>query len=178
MAARLTAFLGDQRIASGERDQVTRLVEERYDAADQQAIIAFDDATGRRVDLDYWDAGSGGSAGAAAPRRRPGRPKMGVIAREVTLLPRHWEWLARQSGGASATIRRLIEAASRSAPDPKGRRDAVYHFLNATCGDRPGYEAALRALYQGDRDRFADAVADWPVDLREYAGSLLAADSG
>jgi hypothetical protein len=166
MAERVTAFLGEVRIGSGDRIEITRLVEERYSAEDHQAITAFDDETGRLVDLDYWDAGESASRGR-------GRPKLGVVAREVTLLPRHWEWLGRQPGGASAALRRLVEGACRTPPDARDRRDAVYHFLSASSGNRPGYEAALRALYQGDDARFVDLIADWPADIRDYAETLL-----
>jgi hypothetical protein len=167
MAERVTAFLGEVRIASGDRVEVTRLIEERYSADDHHSITAFDDETGRLTDLDYWDAG------ASAAVRGPGRPKLGVVAREVTLLPRHWEWLGKQPGGASAALRRLVETACRTAPDARARRDAVYHFLSATSGNRSGYEAALRALYQGDDAAFSDLIADWPADIRDYAESLL-----
>jgi hypothetical protein len=172
MVERVTAFLGDERIASGDRSEVTRLIEQRYPGADHQSIFAFDDETGRLTDLEFWNAAAGPIASPAAPRS-PGRPKLGVVAREVTLLPRHWEWLARQPGGASATLRRLVENACRSSPDPRERRDAVYHFLSATSGNRPGYEAALRALYQGDDTGFCDLISDWPADVRDYAESLL-----
>ena len=165
MGATVTAFLGDEEIASGERQSVTRLIEERY-PADHSAILAFDDETGRPVDLDYWDALH------SAPPRPRGRPKIGVTAREVTLLPRHWDWLAQQPGGASAALRRLVEEARGRGRTDRERRDAVYRFLQATCGDRPGYEEALRLLYRGDRDGFRAAIADWPQAIRNYVARL------
>lgn len=169
----ITAFLGEQVIASGPRDAVTRLVEERYSAADQASVRAFEDVSGRAVDLDYWDAG----AGAAAQGRARGRPKLGVVAREVTLLPRQWEWLAGQPGGASAALRRLVDEARRSgAGAERERRDAAYRFMQATCGDRPGYEEALRALYRGEEARFAELTADWPADIRAYLDRLRRGD--
>ena len=163
----VTAFLGDERIAGGDREAVTRLIEERY-AADHSAVRVFDDSTGRVTDLDYWDAASS----APQPRGR-GRPKLGVQAREVTLLPRHWDWLAVQPGGASATLRRLVEEARRSeARTEQARRDAAYHFMQAMCGDRSGYEEALRALYRGHREGFAAIIAEWPEDVRRYIAEL------
>jgi hypothetical protein len=165
----VTAFLGDRIVAQGERIAVTRALEERY-PADLGAIRVFEDVSGRLVDLDYWDA----AASAPAPPRRRGRPSLGVAAREVTLLPRHWEWLSRQSGGASAAIRRLVEQASRQGAAPREKRDAAYRFLSHMCGDRPGYEEALRALYRGDGERFRILVEPWPEAIRDYAAALLA----
>lgn len=173
MRTMVTAFLDEKRIAVGEREAVTREIEERYPDA-LGAIRAFDDASGRIVDLDYWDAGRT----APEPRGR-GRPKLGVTAREITLLPRQWEWLAAQPGGASAALRRLVDEARRKgegADDPRRRRDAAYHFMQAACGDRPGYEEALRALYQGDGARFDALVAGWPKDIGAYLSRLLADD--
>jgi uncharacterized protein len=170
MPAAVTAFLDDSVIAAGERESVTRLIEDRFAARDHSGIRVFEDETGKVVDLDYWEAG----ASAPQPRGR-GRPKLGVTAREITLLPRQWDWLARQPGGASATLRRLVEEARRSdATAERERRDAAYRFMQATCGDRAGYEEALRALYRGEMDRFWELVSGWPDDIRAYIGRLLA----
>ena len=162
-----TAFLEERIVARGAPEEVKRTLEERW-PADLAAIRVFDDSTGRPIDLDYWDA----AAGAPPPRGR-GRPRLGVTPREVTLLPRHWEWLAAQPGGASAAIRRLVESAMKAPPSDEARRDAVYRFLAETSGDRPGYEEALRALYRGDRSAFDARTADWPPDIRAYAVELL-----
>lgn len=162
----VTAFLGDIRIACGNRETVTRTIEERY-PGDLGAILVFDDMSGRLTDLDYWDAAK------AVPAPSAGRPRLGVKAREVTLLPRHWDWLAAQPGGASAALRRLVEAASKDASDMKQRRDAAYNFMSHVCGDRPGYEEALRALYRDDDAGFAERIADWPADVRGHVVRLL-----
>lgn len=171
MASTVTAFLADERIASGDREAVTRLLEERY-PNDHGAILAFDDETGRIADLDYWNAAA---AGAAKPR---GRPKIGVIAREVTLLPRHWEWLAQQRGGASAALRRLVDEVRARGRTGRERQDAVYRFLQATCGDRPGYEEALRILYRGDWGAFQAAIVAWPESVRLYVAKLAGDAAG
>ncbi|NIJ35804.1 hypothetical protein FHR22_000453 [Sphingopyxis panaciterrae] len=162
----VTAFLGDTKLASGNRETVTRTIEERY-PGDLGAILVFDDMSGRLTDLDYWDAAT------AAPAPSAGRPRLGVKAREVTLLPRHWDWLAAQPGGASATLRRLVETASRDAPDAKQRKEAAYHFMSHLCGDRPGYEDALRALYRDDDEGFFATVAAWPDDIRAHIAQML-----
>ena len=96
------------------------------------------------------------------------------MSREVTLLPRHWEWLSRQPGGASAAIRRLVEEARRKGERPGEKRDSAYRFLSHMCGDRPGYEEALRALYRGEEERFRSLIASWPEAIRAYVGELLA----
>jgi hypothetical protein len=167
---RVTAFLGDEVVARGERGEVTRELERLY-PADHGAIRVYEDGSGRVVDLDYWDA----AASAPPPPPRPrGRPSLGVAAREVTLLPRHWEWLSRQPGGASAAIRRLVEEARRKGPESVDKRDSAYRFMSDMCGDRPGYEEALRALYRGEEERLRSLIAPWPEDVRRYIEGLLA----
>ncbi|MEO7178211.1 MAG: DUF2239 family protein [Allosphingosinicella sp.] len=165
----VTAFLGDTIVARGERGAVTLELERLY-PGDHGAIRVFEDGSGRVVDLDYWDA----AASAPTTPRRRGRPSLGVAAREVTLLPRHWEWLSRQKGGASAAIRRLVEEASRKTPGPGEKRDSAYRFMSDMCGDRPGYEEALRALYRGEEAKFDTLIADWPNQVRGYVKALLA----
>lgn len=162
----VTAFLGDNQLASGDRQAVTRTLEDRY-PGDLGAILVFDDATGRLTDLDYWDAAK------SAPTA--GRPRLGVKAREVTLLPRHWDWLARQPGGASAALRRLVETASKGQPDAKQRKEAAYNFMSNVCGDRPGFEEALRALYRDETSGFEALIAGWPDDIRGHIARLLKA---
>ena len=173
MPTPVTAFFEDRIIARGDRAEVTRALEQGW-PNDQAQVRVFDDATGRPVDLDLWDAtpprngegdrspkasGGGGPAPTAPWRSRPrGRPRLGVIAREVTLLPRHWDWLAAQPGGASAALRRLVETARKQAPTPAQSRDAVYRFLTEMAGDRPNYEEAIRALYRGDEEAFRPAA--------------------
>ncbi|HEX8307400.1 MAG TPA: DUF2239 family protein [Allosphingosinicella sp.] len=164
----VTAFLGDTIVARGERSAVTRELERLY-PADLGILRVFEDGTGRVVDLDYWDA----AESAPPPPRRRGRPSLGVAAREVTLLPRHWDWLSGQAGGASAAIRRLVEEASRKAPGTKEKRDCAYRFMSDMCGDRPGYEEALRALYRGEEARFDTLIAGWPKQIRGYLKALL-----
>jgi hypothetical protein len=165
----VTAFLGDTIVARGEPSAVTRELERLY-PGDVGALRVFEDCSGRVVDLDYWDA----AASAPPPPRRRGRPSLGVAAREVTLLPRHWDWLSGQAGGASAAIRRLVEEAGRKAPGPHEKRDSAYRFMSDMCGNRPGYEEALRALYRGEEARFHLLIADWPRQIQGFVKELLA----
>jgi hypothetical protein len=168
MERTLTAFAGDLWIATGDEAEVRAAVRAMGDGA--QAVLLFDDATGRQVDIDLRDPPED------APRGR-GRPKLGVQPREVTLLPRHWEWLAAQSGGASATLRRLVDAARKASEGtlpPRAAKDAAYHFLTAMAGDRPHYEAAIRALYAGDGAAFDALTQEWPSGVRDHGRALAA----
>lgn len=122
-----------------------------------------------------WRAWSSQASGnrRRRPRRGRGRPKLGVVAREVTLLPRHWEWLAAQPGGASVALRKLVEEARRSQSGrARQAQERAYHFMNAMAGDLPGFEEATRALFAGDREGFAERIAGWPTDVREHAAWL------
>jgi hypothetical protein len=135
---------------------------------DQTQALIFDRETGRVVDIDPRFP-----PGAEGPR--PGRPKLGVVPREVTLLPRHWDWLASQSGGASVALRKLVEEAMR---DPKSRqrtrRDALYRLATALVGNAPGYEEAMRALYAGEAEDFAAHIEAWPPDVRQVLEEMSA----
>jgi len=167
MTGELTAFFNDESIGRGDSAELVRLIRSRP-PAERSAIRVYDDASGRVVDLDHRE-----DRADAAPARGRGRPKLGVTAREVTLLPRHWDWLAAQPGGASAALRRLVDSARQSPPTPEARRDSAYRFMADRCGDRPGYEEALRALYRGERERFETLIAGWPGDVRGYIAKLL-----
>jgi hypothetical protein len=161
-------------------------------------VLTFDDATGAVVDLDLRGskadiiarlsgqdaAGRPGSkhalrpgddGGAPSLPRGRGRPRLGVVAREVTLLPRHWEWLAAQPGGASVMLRRLVDEARRTGGEKsqeRARQAIAYRFMSAMAGDLPGFEEAARALFAGNRDSFERQIAAWPADLRDYTLKL------
>ena len=147
----------------------------------QRLAAAPDDATPKPATGGGTGATTAAAAAAkpeapAAPRGR-GRPKLGVVAREVTLLPRHWTWLNAQPGGASVALRKLVESARRGNGDGDRRRagqEATYRFMHAIAGDQPGFEAAARALFAGDLGKLEDAIADWPQDIREHATMLAA----
>ncbi len=158
-----TAFAGDLWIATGTPEEV-RAALRTMDPVTAGPLLVFDDETGRQIDLDMREALP------ARPRR--GRPRLGVTAGEVTLLPRHWDWLRSQPGGASTTIRRLVDEARKRPADARQAKDAAYHFMTAIAGDRPGYEDAIRALYAADRARFEALTGEWPVGIRDHARSL------
>lgn len=158
----VTAFVEDALFARGSAEDVAARLRGLPPVARSSDVLVFDDESGRQVDLPVQGE---------APRGR-GRPALGVSAREVTLLPRHWEWLATQPGGASATLRRLIEDARKRGRSPRDCLDAAYRFLTVMAGDRPGYEEAMRALYAGDRATFDGLAAGWPEAVREYGVAL------
>ena len=140
-------------------------------------FLVFDNATGRQVDVDMRKAR--GAEPPIAEARGPGRPRLGVVAREVTLLPRHWDWLGQQPGGASVALRKLVDQArSRSGASDRVRaaQEAADSFMSAVAGNLPGFEEAARALFAYDRRRFGDLIARWPEDVRDFAVKLAFAD--
>lgn len=180
-SARFTAFAGHRRLASGDLHDVAVAV-----AGFDGLALIFDDATGRPVELDlregpehaveeYHARTAAPPAATPAPRGR-GRPRLGVVAREVTLLPRHWDWLATQPGGASAALRRLIDDARRAAAEPdraREARDATYRVMSALAGDLPGFEDASRALFAGEMARLLAHFESWPADVGRYLEDLV-----
>jgi hypothetical protein len=175
-----TAFIGTDRLVHGPLIEVALAVKAALARDPAASILTFDDANGRVIDLDL----RGSEADVVArltpppedqPARSRGRPKLGVVAREVTLLPRHWEWLAGQPGGASQALRRLVDDARRRDGGQNElhlAQETAYRFLSAMAGDLPGFEEATRALFANDAARFAQHSAPWPVDIREHAQKL------
>jgi hypothetical protein len=175
-----TAFKGPIRLAAGPLADVALAIKK---AGDLHEILAFDDATGRVIDFNVHGSDADVAARYAPPPddaplsepRGRGRPKLGVVAREVTLLPRHWEWLAAQPGGASVVLRRLVEQERRAGSAKQQRRAAqetAYKFMSAIAGDLAGFEEATRALFADNRERFEEETAKWPPDIRAYAIKL------
>ena len=171
-----TAFDGHRRLASGPLSAVAVAVKRAIEGGEARPILIFEDATGRAIDIDTRGAEDEVAARYEPPTRGRGRPKLGVVAREVTLLPRHWDWLNRQSGGASVALRKLVEEARRGGDGGREARDAAYHFMSAVAGNLPGFEEATRALFAGDRQRFESLIAAWPADVRAHAFMLAFAD--
>jgi len=180
-----TAFDHQRLIASGDLADVARAVKQALDAGAAGPLLIFDDRDGRQVEIDFRGTPDEvlarlrrTPAGAPVPARRgPGRPKLGVVPREVTLMPRHWDWLARQPAGASATLRRLVEQAMRGHGPAELARQAVEsvdRFMQVMAGDLAGYEEASRAFYRGERERFARLIARWPPDIRAHLRNLAA----
>jgi hypothetical protein len=183
------AFEGDRRIAAGDLRAVARTAKQALDQRRDASILVFDDRTSEPVDLDFRGSiadvlarlpeapGMPETPNDAVPSapRGPGRPKLGVVAREVTLLPRHWDWLAQQAGGASVAIRKLVEEARRTG-EQKNRirqaQEAAYRFMSVMAGNKPHYEDAIRALFANDPISFGKLIVKWPADIRDHAATL------
>lgn len=176
-ATTYTAFAGPRRIVSGSLKDVLLETKARFDSAPSDPVLIFEDQTGRQVDFDLRGTMEAVLERAAPPRRAgPGRPRLGVVSREVSLLPRHWDWLEQQPNGISAALRRLVdEARKRDPAEERARlaREATGRFMTALAGDRPGYEEALRALYAKDHAGFASRIGAWPADIRLYLERLV-----
>ncbi|MFC4963376.1 MULTISPECIES: DUF2239 family protein [Alcaligenes] len=184
-----TSFMGHRRIASGPMLTNVLAVKKVLESRVNDPVLIFDDVTGRFVDVNTQGTDEELAQRYApvdapeveveqteeeAPRGR-GRPKLGVIPREVTLLPRHWDWLATQPGGASVALRKLVEEARRASAAKDQRRQAqerAYNFMTAIGGDLPGFEEAMRALFADELERFKTLLAGWPEDVREHAIKL------
>ncbi|CAM5371473.1 MULTISPECIES: DUF2239 family protein [Alcaligenes] len=184
-----TSFMGHRRIASGPMLTNVLAVKKVLESRVNDPVLIFDDVTGRFVDVNTQGTDEELAQRYApvnvseaeveqkeeeAPRGR-GRPKLGVVPREVTLLPRHWDWLATQRGGASVALRKLVEEARRASSAKDQRRQAqerTYNFMTAIGGDLPGFEEAMRALFADELERFKTLLADWPEDVRDHAIKL------
>jgi uncharacterized protein len=187
-----TAFEGNRRIASGDLAGVVKKAKEVIDQDEHARVLIFDDLSAEVVEADFrgtmkevlkrLEKSTDGTApDKSSPdqdlsaSKGPGRPKLGVISREVTLLPRHWDWLNSQPGGASVALRKLVDEARRvniGRDKIRHSREVTYRFITAMAGDLPGYEEATRALFSGDRAKFNDLIKAWPVDVRDYTLKL------
>src|ERR1700690_1044417 len=150
-----TAFAGARRIASGDLRDVALKAKRAVDRGGPAAVLIFDDASGEVIEVDFRGTAAEVLKRLSEPAPRgPGRPRLGVVAREVTLLPRHWDWLRRQPGGASIALRKLVDQARRVSGDrdrTRAAQEAAYHFISAMAGNLPGFEEAARALFAYDR---------------------------
>ena len=186
-----TAFDGIRLLSRGAPLDVATAVQAALKRDPNACVLTFDDQAGRVVDLDLR-GGPQDIAERLAPHlapvdaahaqtdtdaqaRSPGRPKLGVVAREVTLLPRHWDWLSAQPGGASVTLRKLVDTARNASGAQDRSRQAqarADRFMMAMAGNLPGYEEVARALYAGQRERFTELTQAWPDDLRDHSRRL------
>jgi hypothetical protein len=188
-----TAFRGQRLLASGSLAEIALAIRRAGPDATRPVVI-FSDLSGRPIDLDLRGTDDEvlarlpttasspppEDAAPAEPRGR-GRPKLGVVAREVTLLPRHWDWLNAQPGGASVALRKLVEQARRTGGDAdraRMAREAAYHFMSVMAGNLPQFEEAARALFADDRRRMAELIAPWPSEIRDHAVRLAFGDHG
>jgi hypothetical protein len=172
-----TAFAGQDHLVTGDLESMLRATKALMDTGSEAQVLIFDDSTGKQIDYDFRGTPDDVVTRYAepAPARGPGRPKLGVVSREVTLLPRHWEWLAEQPRGASATLRRLVDEARRSEDEGRLAAAVTGRVMTALAGDLPDYEEAYRALDAGNEVRFLELTMRWPEDVRQYLLRLAAA---
>ncbi len=188
-----TAFNGQELLFSGALLEAALAVKATLETDATSAVLVFDDETGRIIDLDIRGSEQEIAARLTSqygvtsvaedevqpePRGR-GRPKLGVVSREVTLLPRHWDWLAKQPGGASAVLRKLVDEARRHAgprDTQRAAQEAAYQFMYTMAGDLEGYEEAIRALFAGDQEKMQQQIRGWPEDIRRYALRLASSE--
>jgi uncharacterized protein len=183
-----TAFAGPRLIVTGSLTDMILRTKECLDQGETAPVLIFDDDTGRQIDFDFRGTPEEAlarlashpefapAAAPSAPRVGPGRPKLGVVCREVSLLPRHWEWLEQQPPGISAVLRRLIDEARKREPEKdraRRARDAAAKFMWAMAGDLPWFEEASRALFAANDERLAELIRDWPEDIKKHLGRLL-----
>jgi hypothetical protein len=179
------AFAGTELLAKGPLEDVIRAAKAALDQGSDRSIAVLDLVSSRPVEINFTGSLEDVLQRVpCAPQRSAGRPKLGVVPREVTLLPRHWEWLSSQPGGASVALRKLVEHASRDAREAdlkREARDSAYRFMHELAGDEAGFEEASRALFAGDAARFGELVAPWPAGVRnhllELAGPAFAQDT-
>lgn len=188
---RCKAFARQRCLAAGEVVHVARETKLALEQGETAPILIFDEATSRLVEIDFrgtveevvhrLEASHKSvpvEAEAETDKRKPGRPKLGVVPREVTLLPRHWEWLNEQPGGASVALRKLVEEARHARhwiDRVRQAQESVHRFMTAMAGDLPGFEEALRAFYAKDDVRFDELIETWPKDIRDHVRQLAAA---
>ena len=165
-----TAFVGEMQIASGAMETMLSGIKARFDQDQGTPFLIFEDQTGRQVDYDLRGSLDDVLARVLPERSRlgPGRPRLGVVSREISLLPRHWDWLEQQPNGASAALRRLVDQARKREPRSRLATMALGRLLSAMAGNLPGCEEASRALYAGKRAVFSALIRDWPGDIRAY----------
>ena len=171
------AFKGTTKIAEGSLLEVALAAKPVVDREGSLPVFLLDAASSQVVEVDFRGEAGDVAQRLTEPARGPGRPKLGVVAREVTLLPRHWEWLSSQPGGASVALRRLVEESSR-ANGAKDRireaRDSAYRFIRTMAGNEAGFEEATRALFAGNGEAFKHHTSAWPPDVRSHALRLTA----
>lgn len=167
------AFAGARQVAAGSLEDILPVLKKRFDNNSSDAVLVFEVETGRQVDFDLRGSIEDVLERACpTPTKGPGRPRLGVKSREVSLLPRHWDWLEQQPRGISGTLRRLVDQAARAEPGPARAqriRAALSQVLTALAGNRANYEEACRALFAGNTSELEALIARWPKDIRNYA---------
>jgi uncharacterized protein len=180
-----TAFIGHKLLAHGPLEKVVLKVKHQSEENPTATVLVFSDSTGKQMDFDlsgtekdilkrlnvYIDTNE------PVSQSGPGRPKLGVVSREISLLPRHWEWLSNQPGGASVTLRRLVDETRKQSTGKeqiKKAQERTYTFLSSIAGNLSNYEEALRALFAKNAKGFEANISEWPKDIKSHARKLAA----
>lgn len=177
-----TVFHGPQRLITAPlREVLTYLKNQSQSLEGELPVLIFEAHSGKQVDFNLRgtlaEMLEREAPLPASAKAGPGRPKLGIVSREISLLPRHWAWLEQQRGGASATLRRLVDEARKQNPGQERieqAQTATDRFLGALAGNLPHFESASRALYARDQAAFTEQIAQWPEDIRAYALQLAA----
>lgn len=176
------AFDGSKRIAQGVPRDVACLAKAYFESHPHASILFFDAASSRllhidlRVDTEHLVRVVDYLSKPAVPANASSGRKLAAVPQEISLLPRHWEWLETQPGGVSGALRRLVEQAMRTSRPADARRaaqESAYRFMTAMAGDERDYEEAIRALYKGDRAKLESCIATWPGDVRSHVLLLI-----
>ncbi len=185
-----TAFDDTRCVSSGSLVEVIKKVKKIMDQGEPKSILIFDDCSSELIEVDFRGTIKDilqrleAQTNPALPNEEkdkqlgPGRPKLGVVSREVSLLPRHWDWLNAQPGGASVALRKLVEEARRvhrGRDKVRRAQEVSYRFMSAMAGNMPGFEEATRALFAGKSDRFDLLIDSWPTDIRDHVHKISAA---
>jgi hypothetical protein len=190
--SRCIAFASNRCLIKGNLVEVALKAREAVEQGESDPILIFNEKTSRLVEVDFGVSEAAirqRFASLSMPdgpkeeepaeiKRGPGRPKMGVVGREVTLLPRHWEWLDDQPGGASVALRKLVEMAKRANQGEdclRKAQESVHRFMWAMAGDLPGFEEASRNFYAGNYEVFTELTGAWPKDIRTHLLELVGA---
>jgi len=187
------SFVGSKLIAEGDLLDVALTSKKAIDSGSSEPLLIFDEES-QLVEIDFRGSADAvearirqgqnespaasvrtAEADALDEKLKPGRPKLGVVAREVTLLPRHWDWLNAQPGGASVTLRKLVDGARKEnvgGESIKKQQEIAYRFMTAMAGNETGFELAIRALFKNDAENFNLATKSWPTDVASHAKKL------
>jgi uncharacterized protein len=183
-----TAFADNDHLVSGSLEKMLRRTKQYLEDDGSGTILIFEDHSGVQVDFDFRGTFDevlarlashpllAGHKKSDTPRGGPGRPRLGVVCREVSLLPRHWEWLEEQPNGISAALRRLVDEARKREPHgqcARRAREAAGRFMMVMAGNRPGYEEASRALFAKDQEALKKQIRRWPPDIRRHLWLLV-----
>jgi hypothetical protein len=177
------AFDGSKKITSGTLLEVAGKVKQYLQKESEASVLIFDSQSSAPIEINFRGSMENvlkrlkeetGAESSSKPAG-PGRPKLGVVSREVSLLPRHWDWLALQPGGASNALRRLVEEAKKQNVEKdrvRQSQEATYKFMHSMAGNLKHYEEAMRALYVKNKSLFETLIHDWPKDIRHHIKAL------